>query len=630
MPYKIKMHKEDDATKHCVYKINESPGEEDERLKCYDEHAPAEAYLAALRIAESEEGKSISFDSDLIESAHAIKILSETDDVALVGGYGVIFGGRDLQGDTFSAETDYMTQHSSDKMPVLYDHAMGDIKSVIGTVTKVEAQDSGIWMESEIRKGKQYAKQILELIRSGVLGYSTGSVAHLVERLEGQIKRWPIFELSLTATPAEPRTLGVDFLKQLGVTISDVNPVTESVKGDEPKTEAERLGIDSEEIKQTEDIEMSEEKIMEPEVKVEPVQEKVMDIKSIVKDAIKEMQAERVTESGGVLTESAPAIKSVTKMGGDHDGGDAFSHWCRTGQSNYYTKGHTETPTKADLAEGSAVTGGVLVPEDLYASIVAKRNESSIPHRAGAKIINTSLDSVQVPSEDDSSAFTLTTEGATYTTSDPSFTSNVVTVYKYTSTVQASEELLADQVANLDAFLADGWGRGLAQAYNQATLVDDGSAKPKGVCESATLGKTFSSVTATTAAELVELYHSVPDYYSEGSVWIMRNVTLGALRALTGNPFSFIPTPQGSAPYGDLYGKPVLLSDKMAAPTAGNISIVVGNWSFYALVERSSLEVFRDPYSAASTGQVNFYCKARFGGTTIIPDAFRKGVQAAS
>lgn len=132
-------------------------------------------------------------EKETVPSDHAIKILSETDDVALVGGYGVVFGGRDLQGDTFSADTDYMTQHASDKMPVLYDHAMGDIKSVIGTVTKVEAQNSGIWMESEIRKGKQYAKQILELIRSGVLGYSTGSVAHLVERLEVQIKRWPIF-----------------------------------------------------------------------------------------------------------------------------------------------------------------------------------------------------------------------------------------------------------------------------------------------------------------------------------------------------------------------------------------------------------------------------------------------------
>jgi hypothetical protein len=66
-------------------------------------------------------------------------------------------------------------------------------------------------------------------VQKGKLGYSTGSVAHLVERLEGNIKRWPVYELSLTPTPAEPRTLGVEYLKGLGVVIpteaqSDVSP----------------------------------------------------------------------------------------------------------------------------------------------------------------------------------------------------------------------------------------------------------------------------------------------------------------------------------------------------------------------------------------------------------------------
>ena len=572
-----------------------------------------------------------------VDDLYSIKILEEShegdESKILVGGMAVVYGGKDLQGDTFTADTDFWAEHASKTMPVLYDHGLGEVKNALGVVTKVEPTGVGVWMEAQIDRAKVYASEVLELIRLGKLGYSTGSVAHLVQRLEGQIKRWPIYELSLTPQPAEPRTLGVDFLKTLGLTVPEPEGnVADSIKGDQPKIEdlisdvnvsdnsvvIKMENVMPEEIKQDEEI-VEEKAVEQPDFKSL--------FKSELRDALKEIKEERQTEEGGIITE-APAIKSFTKLGGDHDGGDAFTHWCRTGQDNYYTKSNLENPTKADLAEGADATGGVLVPQDLYSTIVAKRNESSVPHRAGAMVIQTSLDSVQVPSEDNSSAFTLTNEAGTYSTSDPSFTSNVVTVYKYTSTVQASEELLADQVANLDSFLADGWGRGLAQAYNQATLVDDGSSKPKGVCESATAGVSFASATAITAAELVELYHSVPDYYSEGSVWVMRNATLGALRALTGNPFSFIPTPQGSAPYGDLYGKRVLLSDKMAAPTTGNISVVVGNWSFYALVERASLEVFRDPYSSASTGQVNFYCKARFGGLTIIPDAFRKGTQA--
>ena len=48
-----------------------------------------------------------------------------------------------------------------------------------------------------------------------MLGWSSGSVPHLVQRTKGslpgtqKITSWPIVELSLTPTPAEPRTIGV-------------------------------------------------------------------------------------------------------------------------------------------------------------------------------------------------------------------------------------------------------------------------------------------------------------------------------------------------------------------------------------------------------------------------------------
>ena len=52
---------------------------------------------------------------------NAVKILSQTDETAIVGGYGVIFGGVDLEGETFSTDTNYMM----DLVPIklaMYDH----------------------------------------------------------------------------------------------------------------------------------------------------------------------------------------------------------------------------------------------------------------------------------------------------------------------------------------------------------------------------------------------------------------------------------------------------------------------------------------------------------------------------
>ena len=50
-----------------------------------------------------------------------IKALTET--TAIVAGYGVIFGGADLEGDTFTKSTNYMLDLVPAK-PVCYDHTM--------------------------------------------------------------------------------------------------------------------------------------------------------------------------------------------------------------------------------------------------------------------------------------------------------------------------------------------------------------------------------------------------------------------------------------------------------------------------------------------------------------------------
>jgi hypothetical protein len=41
---------------------------------------------------------------------HSLKILEQDDETAIVGGYGVVFGGEDLEGETFAADTDFMLE----------------------------------------------------------------------------------------------------------------------------------------------------------------------------------------------------------------------------------------------------------------------------------------------------------------------------------------------------------------------------------------------------------------------------------------------------------------------------------------------------------------------------------------
>ena len=146
---------------------------------------------------------------------NTVTVKALTADTATVAGYGVIFGGADLEGDTFTRSTDYMLGLVPVK-PVCYDHTMSaKVSHVIGTVKSVTADETGLWVEAELKRSEDYVDAVLELINRGVIGWSSGSVPHLVRREAKSITQWPVIEWSLTPTPAEPRTLVVERIKSI-------------------------------------------------------------------------------------------------------------------------------------------------------------------------------------------------------------------------------------------------------------------------------------------------------------------------------------------------------------------------------------------------------------------------------
>src|SRR5262245_10825569 len=128
---------------------------------CHKTKEEAQRQLAALYASE---GK---------HSAAFIKAL--TDDTALVAGYGVVFGGADLEGESFSPDTDYMLDLAPVKL-VLYDHGLRSVQHVIGKTKSIEPDDQGLWVEAELDRNKSYVELVLQLVEKGALGWSSGSV----------------------------------------------------------------------------------------------------------------------------------------------------------------------------------------------------------------------------------------------------------------------------------------------------------------------------------------------------------------------------------------------------------------------------------------------------------------------
>ncbi len=176
----------------------------------------------------------------------AVSIKAITDDIVTVGGYGIIFGGKDLEGETFESDTNYMLDLVPIKM-VMYDHGAA-IKHFIGNAKTVTADEYGLWVEAELDRHADYVAQIEKLVKKGALGWSSGTAGHMTIRDGKSIKRWPVVEFSLTPTPAEPRTLGVDVIKHLAEaddTFAALLPEGDgkSPEQDEANTEADALRL---------------------------------------------------------------------------------------------------------------------------------------------------------------------------------------------------------------------------------------------------------------------------------------------------------------------------------------------------------------------------------------------------
>lgn len=144
--------------------------------------------------------------------------LSIEDNV--IKGYAVVFDSVDLQGEKFTKNT-FLGVENDSKTILMYNHGLDEtLKRVpIGNTIKYEFDDYGLkfeaelkalnpnlWKELQIEDNQKYLEAIKDMIKGGFLGVSTGAVGHSVIKSNKEIKQWLIGELSLTPTPAEPKT----------------------------------------------------------------------------------------------------------------------------------------------------------------------------------------------------------------------------------------------------------------------------------------------------------------------------------------------------------------------------------------------------------------------------------------
>jgi len=145
------------------------------------------------------------------------------DDKGQVGGYLVLFGSPDQTDasslrDYFTPDTDFDLDSASAKSRLLYHHGLDPTignKKIGLTPANLKADDAGIWAQAQLDLRDKYERRLWAMVKEGKMGWSSGTVSHLIRREKQdngshKILAWPLgLDASITPSPAEPRTQAV-------------------------------------------------------------------------------------------------------------------------------------------------------------------------------------------------------------------------------------------------------------------------------------------------------------------------------------------------------------------------------------------------------------------------------------
>jgi len=523
--------------------------------------------------------------------------------------YGGQYEGRDSDGQYFSAKTDIWTDESKE-IPVTYYHGFGpddprewqDNPAVIGVAKFDHEDERGRWFTVKLDTAELLGKRIATA-KADIVRASSGAVGHLVRASEdGEILVWPLGELALFDVNEwrKPANELAVFTAKAIITEAEAKAETQAdaVDNGEPLTDL-----------------LMEINIMEDnEVKTESV-----DNTESIMSKLAELAA-KLDKIENAPPINAPAVIKSANLG-DPDPNRAFAHYLITGEK---VKG-----LKAAMGENTAGVGGYLVPEDNYAGIVEKRNELSIPRRAGATIFQTNRDVFNIPVEATSQTYFAQSahDMAAVNEDEPTVGNLSGVVYPFTKLVKVGVDLLEDNASNLTQFLTNSFSRWAAMTENRNSLIGAGTTAPQGITVGGTAALTFDDTNSIAAAEIPELYYKLKQEYRDRAVWTMNDDTLGMLRGLSSSSvFTF-----GAHEINDesIMGKPVYTSTYMAKyTTTAYKSVVFGDWSFYALVERKGMTIQRLNELYAGNRQVGLLATIRMGGGVTQSEAFAIGTQA--
>jgi HK97 family phage major capsid protein len=499
------------------------------------------------------------------------------------GGYGIVFGSVDLVGQYFTKDTDLGFSRNPVGMPVYYGHSQDTLKGKIGSVTDYDIDDIGVWFEFELDKSNKYLAAIEKLTSQKRMGLSSGALSHTVTATkDGKITTWDMGELSLTVSPCEPETLGIEF------------------KSGDTIMEDENQGIDY-----TKAYEELSEKV-----------DTLLELWSTTKD-----------------------VKAGTVGGGTKENeGHSFGGWLKAvkmGDTERIMEVYNAHPANATkvLNTGTGSEGQYTVPTQFVNSLMAMMERTTIV-RGRATVQNIPFGGCEIPGIDYNQtwvdgndpnlgglALYWTAEGAQDTQSEPEFRQIGLNSHEATTSVPVTNKLLDNNAIGLEQVLMRLFSQAVGYTEDWNFIRGNGVGKPQGVLNAtATL---TSDVTATgiTVEELSEMYVKLLPECEDTAIWLVHPLLFSDIMSINAdssntNPVTFLPDINGRI-QPLIFGIPVVRTKVMPGNySSGGLALV--DFQKYIIGDDLNMEVAVSEHAEFRKRRTLWRCTIRVDGQPLM------------
>ena len=271
------------------------------------------------------------------------------------------------------------------------------------------------------------------------------------------------------------------------------------------------------------------------------------------------------------------------------------------------------------VSKGTTFTG--VLPREVSQAIVKKKEE--ICRVRGLCTVHQATGEYTVYIEGDGATVTYVTEAGTIGETSPSLKPLALSALKLGALVKVSREFLDDLGVDVMNYLTEQIAKGFAKKEDHEILFGAGTASSKtsmrGITSNTSIGTVTAAAQTTVTWEEVKQTIQKIGAYRNGATIVCSQAFLDICHSFKdGSTYMF---PQGSQ-ITSIMGIPVRVSGEFEALAAGKVVMIVGDFSYYHILDRMGMEIVTLNELYAATDQVGIRALERIDGDIALPKAF--------